>query len=141
MKRYMLTGLFALMTTHAHAARLDINPFLNNLQASYVYTQHGDHLAGGHYKAFEYPKEKPWASVNAGVLWDTEGDTKGAGGGFVSLSLKTDRVGNWALARSGLTRKVKTNFTIPKFDVGPFVGYMKRLGWLYGVHVAKGFGN
>ena len=139
MKKYLLIALMV-CAVDVSAAKLDVTPFIDKLEASYVYTNRGDHMAGAHYKAFEYPADNPWSSLNAGVIWDTSGDNKGIGGGFVSVFFNAGRVGMWEWKKTGMAGKVRMNFKIPKFDVGPFGGYIHRFGWLYGIHVAKGFG-
>jgi len=140
MKKILLAGLM-LFAVDAHAtAKLDIMPFVERLQGSYVYNQHGDHMAGAHFSLYEYPKDKPWVSANAGVIWNAGGEKSGVGGGFASFSFKVDKVGAYLWKKTTLDRKVKQNFKFPKIDVGPFGGYVQRLGWLYGLHIAKGWG-
>ncbi len=142
MKKILLAGLM-LFAVDAQAAedKLDLVKFASRFQASYVYNNHGDSMAGAHFKAVEYPKGDSWAALNAGLIWNLTGDQKKIGGGFFSVTFEIDRVAGWAWKKSGAADRFKINFKVPSASVGPFAGYVQRLGWLYGIHIAKGFGG
>lgn len=121
-----------------YAGKLDLQPFIAQARISFVYSHHGQKLLGAHLPvASLHTKEgAEVVNVNVGVIWDLDG---GAGGPFVAAGVRLDNAFGYIKSKGWLSEHM-TSMAIPAVEVGPFAGFIHRIGWLYGVFVSKSFG-
>ena len=121
-----------------YAGKLDLQPFISQARISFVYSHHGQKLLGAHIPVASLHTEKgaEVVNVNVGVIWDLNG---GVGGPFVAAGVRLDNAFGYMKSRGWMSKHM-TSMVIPAVEVGPFAGFIHRLGWLYGVFVSKSFG-
>ena len=121
-----------------YVGKLDLQPFISQARISFVYSHHGQKLLGAHIPVASLHTEKgaEVVNVNVGVIWDLNG---GMGGPFVAAGVRLDNAFGYIKSKGWISKHM-TSMVVPAVEVGPFAGFIHRLGWLYGVFVSKSFG-
>lgn len=127
----------ATLTLPGVGGNLDLAGLVKSLHPVYVYDQHGDSLAGADIHALTLSSAGgvEWLHVCPGVVWRT---SDGLGGPMASIRVRWDNLLGNALGTSWAQKHVKA-VKLPQVEMGPFGGYIARLGWLYGVTAALAF--
>lgn len=121
------------------AGKLDLSRIIQSTRASFVYDQKYRKLAGAHlpFASLHDGEKREILNLNFGLIYTTE---NGVGGPFASVSGRVDNI----LARLAKRQWIRDHVSfvkLPPLELGPFGGYVNRLGWLYGGFVAMGFGG
>lgn len=113
---------------------VDLASVVNNMHACYVFDQHRSHLAGAYLPGLNLHTASgvEMASLNVGAIWQAD---NGVGGPMVAVGIRFDNLAQRAYGNSWVA--THTSMTkLPAVEVGPFGGWIGRLGWLYGLFVS-----
>lgn len=105
--------------------------------------KHSVKLAGALYTlpwSFHDKAGTPFVEPTPGFAWSTDGDKSGQGGPIFLIGVRADNLYSRALTNQWL-RDHYTSPKAPYLKLGPFIGYINRLGVIYGVVAALGFGG
>lgn len=105
--------------------------------------KHSVKLAGALYTlpwSFHDKAGTPYVEPTPGFAWSTDGEKSGQGGPIFLIGLRADNL----YARMLTNQWLRDHYTSPKMPylkLGPFAGYINRIGFIWGGMAAVGFGG
>ena len=98
-------------------------------------------LAGALYQlpwSFHDKAGTPFVEPSPGLAWET---SSGIGGPIFTIGIRADNLYARAMNQSQWLKDHYTSPKAPYVKLGPFVGYISRIGFLYGGFISIGLGG